>query len=167
MNNTEQLEAFKKHMEAGETNTSAIIMGEENEDDTENGQQQPFTITLKSISVLPNDSLSPAAEGEKDAEDKDVNSEAPSSPSEATSEKDANSVSQSNAVSSKEEERSNSVKKVSVYSSRPQGGVGVRVLERIGHVDIFPTFACCNLFFLLYFEISCVAFCLERVTTFN
>lgn len=42
-----------------------------------------------------------------------MNSEAPSSPSEATSEKDANSVSQSNAVSSKkEEERSNSVKKV-------------------------------------------------------
>lgn len=38
---TEQLEAFKKHMEAGETNTSAIIMGEENEDDTENGQRQP------------------------------------------------------------------------------------------------------------------------------
>lgn len=35
---TEQLEAFKKHMEAGETNTPAIIMGEENEDDTENGQ---------------------------------------------------------------------------------------------------------------------------------
>uniref|UniRef100_A0A4W6DVB6 1-phosphatidylinositol 4,5-bisphosphate phosphodiesterase n=1 Tax=Lates calcarifer TaxID=8187 RepID=A0A4W6DVB6_LATCA len=33
-----QLEAFKKHMEAGETNTPAIIMGEENEDDTENGQ---------------------------------------------------------------------------------------------------------------------------------
>uniref|UniRef100_A0A674N6S3 Phosphoinositide phospholipase C n=1 Tax=Takifugu rubripes TaxID=31033 RepID=A0A674N6S3_TAKRU len=31
-----QLEAFKKHMEAGETNTSAIIMGEENEDETEN-----------------------------------------------------------------------------------------------------------------------------------
>lgn len=38
MCNTEQLEAFKKHMEAGETNTPAIIMGEENEDDTENGQ---------------------------------------------------------------------------------------------------------------------------------
>lgn len=38
MCNTEQLEAFKKHMEAGETNTSAIIMGEENEEDTENGQ---------------------------------------------------------------------------------------------------------------------------------
>lgn len=52
-----------------------------------------------------------AAIGEKDAEDKDLNSEAPSSPSEATSEKDANSV--SNAVSSKkEEERSNSIKKV-------------------------------------------------------
>uniref|UniRef100_A0AAQ5ZUC1 1-phosphatidylinositol 4,5-bisphosphate phosphodiesterase n=1 Tax=Amphiprion ocellaris TaxID=80972 RepID=A0AAQ5ZUC1_AMPOC len=31
-----QLEAFKKHMEAGETNTTAIIMGEENEDETEN-----------------------------------------------------------------------------------------------------------------------------------
>lgn len=40
---TEQLEAFKKHMEAGETNTSAIIMGEENEDDTENGQRQSLT----------------------------------------------------------------------------------------------------------------------------
>lgn len=54
-----------------------------------------------------------AAEGEKDAEEKDVNSEAPSSPSEATSEKDANSVSQSNTVSSKkEDERSNSIKKV-------------------------------------------------------
>uniref|UniRef100_A0A673BLR9 Phosphoinositide phospholipase C n=1 Tax=Sphaeramia orbicularis TaxID=375764 RepID=A0A673BLR9_9TELE len=38
---TEQLEAFKKHMEAGETNTPAIIMGEENEDETENGQCQP------------------------------------------------------------------------------------------------------------------------------
>uniref|UniRef100_A0A4W6DT86 1-phosphatidylinositol 4,5-bisphosphate phosphodiesterase n=1 Tax=Lates calcarifer TaxID=8187 RepID=A0A4W6DT86_LATCA len=57
-----QLEAFKKHMEAGETNTPAIIMGEENEDDTEN-----------------------------EAEDKDLNSEAPSL-SEATSEKEANSV---------------------------------------------------------------------------
>uniref|UniRef100_A0A3Q3WAG2 1-phosphatidylinositol 4,5-bisphosphate phosphodiesterase n=1 Tax=Mola mola TaxID=94237 RepID=A0A3Q3WAG2_MOLML len=33
-----QLEAFRKQMEAGETNTSVIIMGEENEDDTENGQ---------------------------------------------------------------------------------------------------------------------------------
>uniref|UniRef100_A0A3P9PPP9 1-phosphatidylinositol 4,5-bisphosphate phosphodiesterase n=1 Tax=Poecilia reticulata TaxID=8081 RepID=A0A3P9PPP9_POERE len=33
-----QLEALKKHMEAGETNTPAIIMGEENEDDAENGQ---------------------------------------------------------------------------------------------------------------------------------
>uniref|UniRef100_A0A3Q1FGT8 1-phosphatidylinositol 4,5-bisphosphate phosphodiesterase n=1 Tax=Acanthochromis polyacanthus TaxID=80966 RepID=A0A3Q1FGT8_9TELE len=33
-----QLEAFKKHMEAGETNTTAIIMGEENEDETENGK---------------------------------------------------------------------------------------------------------------------------------
>lgn len=113
---TEQLEAFKKHMEAGETNTSAIIMGEENEDDTENGQQQPLTPRLNpslcsEMTLLP--LLSCAAEGEKDAEDKDVNSEAPSSPSEATSEKDANSVSQSNAVSSKkEEERSNSVKKV-------------------------------------------------------
>lgn len=59
-----------------------------------------------------------AAVGEKDAEDKDVNSEAPSSPSEATSEKDANSVSQNNTVSSKkEEERSNSVKKVISWNS--------------------------------------------------
>ncbi|XP_068197850.1 1-phosphatidylinositol 4,5-bisphosphate phosphodiesterase beta-4-like isoform X2 [Antennarius striatus] len=82
-----QLEAFKKHMEAGETNTPAIIMGEENEDDTENG--------------------------EKEAEDKDLNSEAPSSLSEATSEKEANSVSQNNTVSSrKEEELNNSIKKV-------------------------------------------------------
>lgn len=55
------------------------------------------------------------AEGEKDAEEKDLNSEAPSSPSEATSEKDANSVSQTNTVSSKkEDERSNSIKKVLV-----------------------------------------------------
>lgn len=44
--------------------------------------------------------------GEKEAEEKDVNSEAPS-------EKQANSVSQINTVnSSKEEERSNSIKKV-------------------------------------------------------
>uniref|UniRef100_A0AAQ4RNW1 1-phosphatidylinositol 4,5-bisphosphate phosphodiesterase n=1 Tax=Gasterosteus aculeatus aculeatus TaxID=481459 RepID=A0AAQ4RNW1_GASAC len=34
-----QLEAFKKHMEAGETNTPAIIMGEENEEDTENATE--------------------------------------------------------------------------------------------------------------------------------
>ncbi|XP_072218426.1 1-phosphatidylinositol 4,5-bisphosphate phosphodiesterase beta-4-like isoform X1 [Leuresthes tenuis] len=82
-----QLEAFKKHMEAGETNTPAIIMGEENEDDTENG--------------------------EKEAEEKDLNSEPPSSLSEVTSDKESNSVSQSNLVSSrKEEERSNSIKKV-------------------------------------------------------
>lgn len=52
--------------------------------------------------------------GEKEAEDKDMNSEAPSSLSEAISEKETNSVSQSNAVSSgKDEERSNSIKKVS------------------------------------------------------
>ncbi|XP_041831608.1 1-phosphatidylinositol 4,5-bisphosphate phosphodiesterase beta-4-like isoform X2 [Melanotaenia boesemani] len=82
-----QLEAFKKHMEAGETNTTAIIMGEENEDDTENG--------------------------EKETEDKDLNSEAPSSLSEAASDRQSNSVSQSNAISSrKEDERNNSIKKV-------------------------------------------------------
>ncbi|XP_060908425.1 1-phosphatidylinositol 4,5-bisphosphate phosphodiesterase beta-4-like [Labrus mixtus] len=82
-----QLEAFKKHMEAGETNTTAIIMGEETQEDTENG--------------------------EKEAEDKDLNSEAPSIQSEAPSEKEANSVSQSNAVSTgKEEQRTNSIKKV-------------------------------------------------------
>lgn len=50
--------------------------------------------------------------GEKEVEDKDLNSEAPSL-SEATSEKEANSVTQSNTVcSSKEEEPSNSIKKV-------------------------------------------------------
>lgn len=135
---TEQLEAFKKHMEAGETNTSAIIMGEENEDDTENGQQKPLTQCYNpplcsEMTLLP--LLLCAAKGEKDAEDKDVNSEAPSSPSEATSEKDANSVSQSNAVSSKEEGRSNSVKKVisdnsaCFYYSRPHGGTGVRIFR--------------------------------------
>ncbi|XP_031721784.1 1-phosphatidylinositol 4,5-bisphosphate phosphodiesterase beta-4 [Anarrhichthys ocellatus] len=75
-----QLEAFKKHMEAGETNTPAIIMGEENEEETENG--------------------------EKEAEDKDLNSEAPSSLSEA------NSVSKSNAVSTTKGEHNNSIKKV-------------------------------------------------------
>ncbi|KAK9531793.1 hypothetical protein VZT92_011198 [Zoarces viviparus] len=75
-----QLEAFKKHMEAGETNTPAIIMGEENEEETENG--------------------------EKEAEDKDLNSEAPGSLSEA------NSVSKSNAVSATKGEHNNSIKKV-------------------------------------------------------
>uniref|UniRef100_A0A671TYC9 1-phosphatidylinositol 4,5-bisphosphate phosphodiesterase n=1 Tax=Sparus aurata TaxID=8175 RepID=A0A671TYC9_SPAAU len=87
-----QFEAFKKHMEAGETNTPAIIMGEENEEDTDNSQLN---------------------DREKVTEEKDLNSEAPSSVSEATSEKESNSVSQTNAVSSKkEEERSNSIKKV-------------------------------------------------------
>ncbi|KAI9528151.1 1-phosphatidylinositol 4,5-bisphosphate phosphodiesterase beta-4 [Dissostichus eleginoides] len=79
-----QLEAFKKHMEAGETNTPAIIMGEENEEETENGEKEV-----------------------------ELNSEAPSRLSEATTEKEANSVSQSNAVSSKKENTlSNSTKKV-------------------------------------------------------
>ncbi|XP_054604406.2 1-phosphatidylinositol 4,5-bisphosphate phosphodiesterase beta-4 isoform X2 [Nothobranchius furzeri] len=78
-----QLESLKKHMEAGETNTPAIIMGEE--DDTEN---------------------------EKEAEEKDLISEAPSL-SEATSEKETSSVSQSNAVSSgKDEEQNNGVRKI-------------------------------------------------------
>ncbi|XP_061757014.1 1-phosphatidylinositol 4,5-bisphosphate phosphodiesterase beta-4-like isoform X1 [Nerophis ophidion] len=82
-----QLEAFKKHMEAGETNTTAIIMGEENEDDPENGEKEP--------------------------EDKDAASEAPSSLSEVASDKEANSDAQSIAVNSKkDEERSNSIKKV-------------------------------------------------------
>lgn len=79
-----QLDSFKKHMEAGETNTPAIIMGEE--DDAENG--------------------------EKDAEDKDLNSEAPSSLSDGASEKDSNSVSQSNALSSRKDQCNNSFKKV-------------------------------------------------------
>ncbi|KAI4802336.1 hypothetical protein KUCAC02_020184, partial [Chaenocephalus aceratus] len=79
-----QLEAFKKHMEAGETNTPAIIMGEEIEEETENGEKEV-----------------------------ELNAEAPSSLSEVTTEKEANSVSQSNAVSSKKENNlSNSTKKV-------------------------------------------------------
>uniref|UniRef100_A0A1A8FKE1 1-phosphatidylinositol 4,5-bisphosphate phosphodiesterase n=1 Tax=Nothobranchius korthausae TaxID=1143690 RepID=A0A1A8FKE1_9TELE len=79
-----QLESLKKHMEAGETNTPAIIMGEE--DDTENA--------------------------EKEAEEKDLISEAPSL-SEATSEKETSSVSQSNAISSgKDEEQNNGVRKI-------------------------------------------------------
>lgn len=45
--------------------------------------------------------------GEKEADDKDVNSEAPSSLSEAPSEKESNSV-----KSRKDEERNNSIKKV-------------------------------------------------------
>lgn len=54
--------------------------------------------------------------GEKEAEEKDLNSEAPSILSEAASEKETNSVSQSNAVSSgREEERSNSIKKVGLH----------------------------------------------------
>lgn len=55
----------------------------------------------------------PVPAGEKEAEEKDLNSEAPNSLSEGASEKEANSVSQSNTVSSsKEEQRSNSIKKV-------------------------------------------------------
>uniref|UniRef100_A0A3Q2ZCQ2 1-phosphatidylinositol 4,5-bisphosphate phosphodiesterase n=1 Tax=Kryptolebias marmoratus TaxID=37003 RepID=A0A3Q2ZCQ2_KRYMA len=42
-----QLESLKKHMEAGETNTPAIIMGEE--DDTENGQLTDFIFTLSAF----------------------------------------------------------------------------------------------------------------------
>lgn len=54
--------------------------------------------------------------GEKEAEDKDLNSEAPSSLSEAASDKESNSVSQSNTLSSrKEEQHSNSVKKVTCH----------------------------------------------------
>ncbi|XP_020570082.1 1-phosphatidylinositol 4,5-bisphosphate phosphodiesterase beta-4 isoform X3 [Oryzias latipes] len=79
-----QFEAFKKHMEAGETNTPAIIMGEE--DDVENG--------------------------EKEGEEKDLNSEAPSCLSEMTSVKEANDVSLKETVSLKKEEQSNSIKKV-------------------------------------------------------
>ncbi|XP_068432820.1 1-phosphatidylinositol 4,5-bisphosphate phosphodiesterase beta-4-like isoform X1 [Clinocottus analis] len=77
-----QLEAFKKHMEAGETNTPAIIMGEETEEDTENGEKEA-----------------------------DLNSEAPSSLSEAPTEKLTNSVSQSNADSTTKEEHNNGIKK--------------------------------------------------------
>ncbi|PWA27498.1 hypothetical protein CCH79_00000167 [Gambusia affinis] len=74
-------------MEAGETNTPAIIMGEENEDDAENG--------------------------EKESEDKDLNSEAPSILSEVASDKETNNLSQSNLISSgKEEKHNNSIKKV-------------------------------------------------------
>lgn len=51
--------------------------------------------------------LVPLPLGEKEADDKDVNSEAPSSLSEATSEKESNSI-----KSRKDEERNNSVKKV-------------------------------------------------------
>uniref|UniRef100_A0A8C7WMY7 1-phosphatidylinositol 4,5-bisphosphate phosphodiesterase n=1 Tax=Oryzias sinensis TaxID=183150 RepID=A0A8C7WMY7_9TELE len=79
-----QFEAFKKHMEAGETNTPAIIMGEE--DDVENG--------------------------EKEGEEKDLNSEAPSCLSEMTSVKEANDVSLKETVSLKKDEQSNSIKKV-------------------------------------------------------
>lgn len=49
MCDTEQLEAFKKHMEAGETNTSAIIMGEENEEEAENGQFKRLADSFRDI----------------------------------------------------------------------------------------------------------------------
>ncbi|XP_030201410.1 1-phosphatidylinositol 4,5-bisphosphate phosphodiesterase beta-4 isoform X3 [Gadus morhua] len=83
-----QLESFKKHMDAGETNIPAIILGEENEEDVENGEKEP--------------------------EDKDVNSEAPSSLSEEPSEKaESNSISQNHTFGSqKTEEHVNSIKKV-------------------------------------------------------
>ncbi|TMS11983.1 1-phosphatidylinositol 4,5-bisphosphate phosphodiesterase beta-4 [Larimichthys crocea] len=79
----------------------------------ESARPLPSPNDLKRKILIKNKRLKPEVEQrEKDAEDKDLNSEAPSL-SEATSEKEANSVSQSNAVSSrKEEERSNSIKKV-------------------------------------------------------
>lgn len=118
-----------------------------------------------------------AAAGEKDAEDKDVNSEAPSSPSEATSEKDANSVSQSNAVSSKkEEEPNNSIKKVISWNSLcfflllPTGGryslnFKVKKIYKFFMVSFYTN----NLLLaasLGIFWMSHVTFWLEWVTTF-
>uniref|UniRef100_A0A3Q2QXQ4 1-phosphatidylinositol 4,5-bisphosphate phosphodiesterase n=1 Tax=Fundulus heteroclitus TaxID=8078 RepID=A0A3Q2QXQ4_FUNHE len=51
-----QLEALKKHMEAGETNTPAIIMGEENEDDTENGHNMSLFLFAVQGGEVPEDS---------------------------------------------------------------------------------------------------------------
>lgn len=109
----EQLEAFKKHMEAGETNTPAIIMGEE--DDAENGPTSPPA--LKGGETRPEwQTVSSVCPGEKDGEEKDLNSEAPSSLSEMTSEIQTNSVSLKETVGSKkEEEQSNSIKKVKLH----------------------------------------------------
>lgn len=74
--------------------------------------------------------------GEKEAEDKDLNSEAPSSLSEATSDKETNSVSQSNAISpGKEEERSNSIKKVR-NPLNPKKCLLPGILQRI-HAQVF------------------------------
>ncbi|KAM6954131.1 1-phosphatidylinositol 4,5-bisphosphate phosphodiesterase beta-4 isoform 1-T1 [Aplochiton taeniatus] len=99
-----QLESFKKHMDAGETNTPAIILGEENEEEVENG--------------------------EKEAEEKETSPDALSSLSEEPSERtEANSFSQSattptsapaptptptttTASTRKDNDRDNSIKKV-------------------------------------------------------
>uniref|UniRef100_A0A3B3X612 1-phosphatidylinositol 4,5-bisphosphate phosphodiesterase n=1 Tax=Poecilia mexicana TaxID=48701 RepID=A0A3B3X612_9TELE len=59
-----QLEALKKHMEAGETNTPAIIMGEENEDDAENGQLNT-TLTVFTNSVSQSNAISSGKEEER------------------------------------------------------------------------------------------------------
>uniref|UniRef100_A0A7N5ZQV9 1-phosphatidylinositol 4,5-bisphosphate phosphodiesterase n=1 Tax=Anabas testudineus TaxID=64144 RepID=A0A7N5ZQV9_ANATE len=57
----EQLEAFKKHMEAGETNTPAIIMGEENEDDPENGQLNYMFVCIQ-VKKVPDDEVTEISE---------------------------------------------------------------------------------------------------------
>lgn len=58
----------------------------------------------------------PVSSGEKEGEEKDLNSEAPSCLSEMTSVKEANDVSLKETVSLKKEEQSNSIKKVKPLS---------------------------------------------------
>ncbi|XP_045576949.1 1-phosphatidylinositol 4,5-bisphosphate phosphodiesterase beta-4 isoform X3 [Salmo salar] len=99
-----QLESFKKHMEAGETNTPAILLGAETEEDVENalGDVKDVNPDMKiSTSEEPSEdnSLSTSVSVKKEGEDRDnsikkVVEEDPTEMSEATEATDTTDISE-------------------------------------------------------------------------
>nr|XP_029486743.1 1-phosphatidylinositol 4,5-bisphosphate phosphodiesterase beta-4 [Oncorhynchus nerka] len=109
-----QLESFKKHMEAGETNTPAILLGAETEEDVENAlgdvkdvipdlktctSEEPSEENSLSTSVSVSDSVSVSVnkdgeERERDNSIKKVVEEDPTEMSEATEATDATDISE-------------------------------------------------------------------------
>uniref|UniRef100_A0A671TUV7 1-phosphatidylinositol 4,5-bisphosphate phosphodiesterase n=1 Tax=Sparus aurata TaxID=8175 RepID=A0A671TUV7_SPAAU len=70
-----QFEAFKKHMEAGETNTPAIIMGEENEEDTDNKSNSVSQTNANVLSVcfqVPEDEVTEISEATEATDATDI-----------------------------------------------------------------------------------------------
>uniref|UniRef100_A0A8K9UYM8 1-phosphatidylinositol 4,5-bisphosphate phosphodiesterase n=1 Tax=Oncorhynchus mykiss TaxID=8022 RepID=A0A8K9UYM8_ONCMY len=92
-----QLESFKKHMEAGETNTPAILLGAETEEDVENGECVCECDLSTSVSVSDSVSVSVNKDGEERERDnsiKKVVEEDPTEMSEATEATDATDISE-------------------------------------------------------------------------